>query len=179
MNKLTKSSIAAAAGIALLMGGTGTLAVWNDTINAGANGSISAGTLSLSNASAGTWTDQNGTTIDIATFKAVPGDTLTYKTSVDVTAIGDNLDGTIAMGTSAISPATAASADVALAGLLKDSASYTINGNSGSTFTASSTAQKLDVTVAITWPSGTPAADNAAKLGHVSLADFALTATQA
>jgi alternate signal-mediated exported protein len=179
MNKLTKSSIAAVAGIALLMGGAGTLAVWNDTINAGAAGSITAGTLSMSNATPGTWTDQNGQTIDISTFRAVPGDVLTYDTTVDVTAVGDNLEGTIGIGSTSIAPATASAADTELAALLTDSATFTVNGAAGSTFTATGTAQTINVTVTIAWPSGTPAVDNLAKLGSVSLTDFAITATQA
>ncbi|QIK63346.1 alternate-type signal peptide domain-containing protein [Leucobacter viscericola] len=179
MNKLTKSSIAAAAGIALLMGGAGTLAFWNDTIDAGTTGTISAGTLSLSNATAGSWTDQNGKAVDVAAFRAVPGDTLTYKTKVDVAAIGDNLTGTIGIGSASIAPATAGTADTQLAALLTDSATFTVNGAAGSTFTATGTAQAIDVTVTVEWPSGTPAADNLAKLGSVSLADFAITATQA
>lgn len=179
MNKLTKSTIAAAAGIALLMGGAGTLAFWNDTIDAGAAGSITAGTMSLSNSTAGTWTDQNGQGVDINAFRAVPGDVLTYKTKVDVAAIGDNLTGTIGIGTASIAPATAGAADTKLADLLTDSATFTVNGAAGSTFTATGTPQAVDVTVTITWPSGTPSADNLAKLGSVSLADFAITATQA
>ncbi|MFC4224501.1 alternate-type signal peptide domain-containing protein [Lysinibacter cavernae] len=179
MNKLTKSTLAVTTGIALLMGGAGTLAFWNDTIDAGSTGSITAGTLSLSNSSAGTWTDQNGQGIDIANFRAVPGDTLTYNTTVDVAAIGDNLTGTIEIGTASIAPATAGVSDTELAALLTDSATFTVNGSAGSTFTATGTPQSVGVTVTITWPSGTPAADNLAKLGNVSLADFAITATQA
>lgn len=179
MNKLAKSALAVTAGIALLMGGAGTLAFWNDTIDAGTTGSISAGTLSLSNATAGTWTDQYGATIDLATFRAVPGDVLTYNTTVDVTAIGDNLTGTIGIGTASISPATAGAADTELAALLTDSATFTVNGSAVNTFTATATPQAVDVTVTISWPSGTPTADNLAMLGSVSLADFAITATQA
>lgn len=179
MNKLAKSSIAVTAGIALLMGGAGSLAFWNDTIDAGTTGSISAGTLSLSNATAGTWTDQNGNALDITSFRAVPGDVLTYTTTIDVTAIGDNLTGTIGIGTASIAPATAGAADTELAALLTESATFTVNGSAVNTFTATGTPQPVDVTVTISWPSGNPATDNLAKLGSVSLADFAITATQA
>lgn len=177
MNKLSKSTLAITTGVALLMGGAGSLAFWNDTINAGATGSIVAGNLSLSNATAGTWSDQNGD-IDIVSFRAVPGDVLTYTATVDVTAIGDNLTGTIGIGTASIAPATAGAADTQLAALLTTSAAFTVNGAAGTTFTTTGAPQTVDVTVTITWPSGTPAVDNLAKLGSVSLADFAITATQ-
>jgi alternate signal-mediated exported protein len=85
MNKLTKAAIAGAAGIALLLGGAGSLAYWNaaDTVNAG---SITTGTLELT-ATDGTW--------NTAPALWVPGDTYVYTASVAVTATGQNIKGTL------------------------------------------------------------------------------------
>ena len=52
MNKLVKGSIAAAAGISLLMGGAGSLALWNDSVTVNA-GTVSSGTLDVSTGTAG------------------------------------------------------------------------------------------------------------------------------
>ena len=46
MNKLVKGAVAGAAGIALLLGGAGTFALWNASTNV-STGSISTGTLAF------------------------------------------------------------------------------------------------------------------------------------
>ncbi len=84
MNKLTKAGIATAAGIALLMGGAGTLAYWNDSVGL-AGDAIQTGHLVLSSNEDGAWTGG-----DIEYF--VPGDTNTYTETLTVDALGDNLD---------------------------------------------------------------------------------------
>ena len=67
MNKLTKGAVAAAAAIALLLGGAGTFATWNAS-SAVADAGITAGTLSIaSGAVAGTWSDATGTSTCPAT----------------------------------------------------------------------------------------------------------------
>lgn len=86
MNKLTKASIAGAAGIALLLGGAGTLALWNDSANLTV-GSITSGTLTISD-SAGTW-DVNAPDL------WVPGDSFTYTGTLAISATGDNLAATL------------------------------------------------------------------------------------
>lgn len=86
MNKLTKASIAGAAGIALLLGGAGTLALWNDSASLTAD-SISSGTLTISD-SAGTW-DVNAPDL------WVPGDSFTYTGTLAISATGDNLEATL------------------------------------------------------------------------------------
>jgi len=87
---MTKGAIVTAAGVMLLIGGGGTLAVWNVQQNAQV-GTVASGDLNLV-ASEGVWTvaGQEGT-IDIASYQIVPGDTLTYTQSVDITLDGDNI----------------------------------------------------------------------------------------
>ncbi|WP_167139200.1 alternate-type signal peptide domain-containing protein [Diaminobutyricimonas sp. TR449] len=82
MNKLVKGSIAGAAGIALLLGGASTFALWNANATV-AVGSIEAGTLALKSNTDGGWTK------DITAW--VPGDSDTYTETFVINAVGDNL----------------------------------------------------------------------------------------
>jgi len=92
MNKLVKGSVAAAAGIALLMGGAGSLALWNDTADI-ANESVDSGNLTLTT-SAGSWTN--------APAIWVPGDESTYTATVTVVATGDNIEADLTIDTLAL-----------------------------------------------------------------------------
>lgn len=89
MNKMAKGAIATAAGVVLLIGGGGTLAWWSDTAESKA-GTIATGDLDL-HADNNSWSLQNGGTIDIATYKMVPGDVLVFTQDVDITVKGNNL----------------------------------------------------------------------------------------
>ena len=89
MNKLIKGSIAGAAGVALLLGGAGTFAVWNDTASLDAP-AITAGHLQLDTTTAGKWT-KNGAPIDAATYRVIPGTTLVYTQTLTVNAEGEGL----------------------------------------------------------------------------------------
>ncbi|WP_210506415.1 alternate-type signal peptide domain-containing protein [Naasia sp. SYSU D00057] len=90
MNKLVKGSIAGAAGIALLLGGAGTFALWNSTATL-TTPSISSGQLSLANNNNGVWKDAAGTQIDPATYRMIPGQTLTYTSTLNVNAVGNGI----------------------------------------------------------------------------------------
>lgn len=101
MNKATKGAIAAGAAGILLAGGAGTFALWSESgsINAGA---VSTGKLDLA-VGTGEWSEATaGSISDIADFKMVPGDTLTYTTTVTITAEGDNLSGTLGVNDSTL-----------------------------------------------------------------------------
>ncbi|WP_312180575.1 alternate-type signal peptide domain-containing protein [Arthrobacter sp.] len=87
MNKMAKGALATGVGVALLLGGGGTLAVWNQSASANA-GTIVAGDLNLV-AAKGVWTNAKGTIVDPASYKVVPGDVLTYTQTLDVTLVGD------------------------------------------------------------------------------------------
>ncbi|MBM4517319.1 alternate-type signal peptide domain-containing protein [Rhodococcus hoagii] len=107
MNKKTKGAIAAGAAAALLAGGAGSFALWSDseTLN---GGTITAGTLTLTAQGSPSWSDENGA-IDISTFRAVPGDVLTYKAQAVVGATGDNLEAAITVDPASITGDLAAS----------------------------------------------------------------------
>ena len=100
MNKLIKGAVTGAAGIALLLGGAGTFAAWNDSTSFGAEGnSVSTGTLSVgldTSAAAGWYDITPGTTntgpiADISSYKLVPGDVIEYRQPLVVHAQGANL----------------------------------------------------------------------------------------
>lgn len=86
MNKVTKGALATAAGVALLLGGGGTLAVWNESVNTSA-GTITAGELGLE-AAEGEWTSNLSGVVDISSHKVVPGEVLTFTQNLTVTLVG-------------------------------------------------------------------------------------------
>ena len=98
MNKLLKGSVAGAAGVALLLGGAGSFALWNSTeaVNVG---SVASGTLSIAATGAPTWmdisADKTASVIDISTFKVAPGDTIQLTQVVEIDARGNNLRATL------------------------------------------------------------------------------------
>jgi alternate signal-mediated exported protein len=92
---LIKGSAAIALGGALLLGGGGTLANWNAAATT-TPGTITAGDLNVENTTAGVWKDRLGATVDITTYKVVPGDKLTFTQNLAVTLKGDKMAATIA-----------------------------------------------------------------------------------
>lgn len=90
MNKFTKASIAGGAAIALLLGGAGTLAYWNDSASVNA-GIVTAGELSIESTGSAVWTVNNQIVTDPLNFRIVPGDILVLEQPLHVIAKGDNL----------------------------------------------------------------------------------------
>jgi alternate signal-mediated exported protein len=186
MNKLLKGAIAGAVGIALLTGGAGTFALWNSS-TAVSGGTIVAGNLLVADSgTAGTWA-ANGTPVTLSTFKAAPGDVLTFTKTVNVTATGNNLVATLGLGAASITPTSASAADVALAAYLTKSAVLSATGTgiaaSGANYVitagTSGVTSTVTVTATITFPKNATAGfENNTKLGSVSLADMAVTLNQ-
>ena len=132
MNKMAKGALAIGVGAALLLGGGGTLAVWNQTADANA-GSIAAGDLNLV-AETGVWTNAAGTVVDLdptnqtADYKVVPGDVLTYTQPLDVTLVGDLMEAELTLGGAVNNFANADVSDIVVktaAGTVLDAASLT------------------------------------------------------
>jgi alternate signal-mediated exported protein len=95
MNKITKGAIASAAGVALLLGGAGTFALWNGSTTV-AGGTLATGTLSIASTGSPTWTDASSTVVGGTPFnpalqKIVPGDVLTLTQQVVLSTTGKNL----------------------------------------------------------------------------------------
>ena len=113
MNKMAKGALATGVGVALLLGGGGTLAVWNQTVSANA-GTIAAGDLKLK-AETGVWTSNlSGEIENINLYKIVPGEALTYTQELGVTLKGDRMAATL--GTSGDPIATFGPNDVSYTG---------------------------------------------------------------
>lgn len=105
MNKLVKGAVAGAAGIALLLGGAGTFALWNSSIGV-ASGTVSTGTLAFGTSSDATWRDDSPgattTTFDPETQKIVPGDVVTLTQNITIDATGKNLQAQLAYEPSSV-----------------------------------------------------------------------------
>jgi len=173
MNKLVKASIATAAGIALLMGGAGSLALWNDSVNVSA-GTVSSGTLDVSTGTAGAWTINGATPFNATTGKIVPGDTVTFKQTLTLSATGDNLKATVTSNvasiTNNISGSTATSSfvvktDPAGTTVVPAAGTYTLNG-----------AYTVEVTISIAFASSTTGLTG--QNGSVNLSTLAITVNQ-
>jgi len=94
MNKMVKGSVAGAAGIALLMGGFGTYALWTDSISGINGGSLESGALRIVGTGNGTWTETSTGTTQAwsnASDRMVPGDVVVLTQPLDVKAVGKNL----------------------------------------------------------------------------------------
>lgn len=104
MNKVTKGALAAAAGVAILAGGAGTMAAWNAESSLGA-GSVTAGSLNIEQVQAGTWhwNTVDGATFNPGTDRLVPGDTVVYVGEYRITAEGNNLTATLKPSVAGIS----------------------------------------------------------------------------
>lgn len=96
MNKFAKGSLAAGAGLVLLLGGAGTLAYWNDSAEL-TGGTINAGTLTLEADQ-----EQLQESIDGQPQLWVPGDEHTFSTTLTLDAEGDNIAGTVGLDLSTI-----------------------------------------------------------------------------
>ncbi|WP_314214174.1 alternate-type signal peptide domain-containing protein [Pseudarthrobacter equi] len=139
---LIKGSAAIAVGAALLLGGGGSLANWNAEATA-APGTIVAGDLNVT-AAAGVWTDRTGATINVNSYKVVPGDKLTYTQTLTVALTGDKMAANVVLANVpantftadnvAISPLklTNTAGDVTSSTVLKP-----VNGSATQTVTAS------------------------------------------
>jgi alternate signal-mediated exported protein len=120
MNKLVKGSIAGAAGIALLLGGAGTLAYWNSSADlAGTN--ITSGTLTIAaNGSAVAEHAVTGNAVSLI----VPGDVVEITQDVTISATGDNLKAALTVdSTGLLTPSNA----------LADNVDFTVTAYDGTT----------------------------------------------
>jgi len=137
MNKLVKGGLAAAAGIALLMGGAGSLAYWNAS-ETSSSGQIQTGHLTLSADAAGSW--------DVA--KLAPGHTATYTQVFHLSVVGDGIEVALAsqIGTGGTLPTD-----------ITQSTSYDIDGtawNGTDTKTLNEGDYTVTATVTVTFAAG-------------------------
>ncbi|GAA3531503.1 hypothetical protein GCM10022234_30810 [Aeromicrobium panaciterrae] len=107
MNRSTKGAVAAAAAGILLLGGAGSLAFWNDSVNL-PGGTFTAGELKLTGLECSDWSldtaeDDPGIVVDADTL-FVPGDVITQTCTADITATGDHLRATVGVTGAEIDP---------------------------------------------------------------------------
>ncbi len=192
MNKFVKAGVSGAAGIALLLGGAGTFALWNDSASVG-GGDVNAGTLAIDANGAGVWKNtphakSQEPIDDITDFKAVPGDTLEFTQKLDVTAIGDNLNATLSVdGDSLVASSSGDSAaNQALLAELVDGMSVEIadapanivaRGDNTFTVTDAAAVQTATVVVTLPFPRGIEG-DNSTQAGQVDLTDLTFELSQ-
>ncbi|MFQ6484496.1 alternate-type signal peptide domain-containing protein [Brachybacterium epidermidis] len=93
MNKFAKGSLAAGAGLVLLLGGAGTLAYWNTDIEL-TGGGVSAGTLEL--------TADTEQLIKAGPVTLAPGDEQTFSAELNLLAEGEGIQGTVALDETSI-----------------------------------------------------------------------------
>lgn len=153
---LIKGTAAIAVGAALLLGGGGTLAAWNDQATA-APGKIVSGDLSVGlNSVPGVWTDRAGNDITEkihdGSYLVVPGDLLTFKQDLDVTLKGTKMTANItasgANATSGFGSSVAVSAPILTADGVNVSNPLTTSKKVTATITfefKSGTADRVDV----------------------------------
>jgi alternate signal-mediated exported protein len=170
MKKTTKGAIAASGAAVLLMGGAGTLAYWTSTGTVDGGG-ITAGNLSISTPSCGSWTYDAGEQAPNATFTPgtsllVPGDSISKTCTTVLTATGEHMRGTIVAST----PASIAPFTVNVSSITDATTPLA----AGQTFTEANDGHTLSVTVTVTLPSSDTSSQNVGK----TLDDITLTATQ-
>ena len=179
MNKILTGAVAGAAGIALLLGGAGTFALWNSstTVNVG---SVASGTLSIASVGAPSWKNISGDASvggvaipSITSYNIVPGDKLELTQTVTVNATGDNLKATLFLD------------DASIKGSLKPLVIVGMNATGGSsvseirttdTFavTPSASATTVTITVTVDFPSD----EKAGQAGSLDLSTLAFKLEQ-
>lgn len=173
MHKPLKGAIALGAAGLLLLGGAGTYALWNDTVDL-AGGEVSSGQLRFTGTTTGAWADASGPGApvaipDITAFLLVPGDVLTYSLSTTLRAQGDNLEATLAADPTSVTGPTPLLTDVTV------TTAVSSGGTAISAITEANDNQTIDVVVTLDF---TDTSLNASQLQTLDLSGLELTVQQ-
>ena len=163
MNKMTKGALATGLGVALLLGGGGTLAVWNKSVAEPA-GTIASGDLDLT-AGTGTWTNDAGTAIQLNSYKVVPGDELHFTQPVNVVLDGDLMSASLTLTNNLAGPEFASYLEVGNATLKHEDGTIVtgpLDPSSSGKYTASVSVKFLEST---TGTVGTKATNDLGNIG--------------
>jgi alternate signal-mediated exported protein len=179
MNKIITGAIAGAAGIALLLGGAGTFALWNANASSAAS-QVSSGTLSLSANNDGSWLDiTNGRSaaINPSTALMVPGNTYQFTQTLTVAATGNDLKANLTYASQSITgDAGLLAATTKTLAVTSTSASVVQSTSAANTFVVSpSTATS---TVKVVFTITLPAAATTGQGGTLNVGAIAFTLTQ-
>ncbi|BDZ49350.1 hypothetical protein GCM10025867_15910 [Frondihabitans sucicola] len=178
MNKIITGAIAGAAGIALLLGGAGTFALWNANASSAAS-SVSSGTLSLSANNDGTWTDiTNGrsATINPSTALMVPGNTYQFTQTLTVAATGNDLKANLTYASQSITGDAALLAATTKTLAVTSSSASVVASSTANTFVVSPSASTSTVKVVFTI--SLPASATTGQGGTLNIGALAFTLTQ-
>ena len=175
MNKMIKGSVAGATGIALLMGGFGTYALWSDSENLAENG-VQSGELDIAT-SGGAYDDANtGAANDwTAADKMVPGDKVTYTQTFTVKASGKKLAGTIAYVKPSLTSTFAGLTHSVAVTSSSSSVTETAPGSNQFAFNAPFGTATLTAVVTYTLPSGTSGQTDQNKAATLPAAAFTIS----
>ena len=175
MNKFAKGSLAAGAGIVLLLGGAGTLAYWSSDIEL-TGGKINAGTLQL--------TADTTEFAQAGPVALVPGDVRTFTAELTLLAEGDNIEGTVALNEQTVTflnadgvadPSLAPKFDIDVD--LTEVAAEGISANGETLVFTQAGTYTIDAEVTVSLPYGT-AVDNTTQGATVDLENVSFVATQ-
>lgn len=178
MNKIITGAIAGAAAIVLLLGGAGTFALWNGSVGANAS-TISSGTLTLTSAGTGTWTDvTNGRnqTVSAASILMVPGNSYTFTQPLTITATGTDLEAELTYDPSTISGDPGLLAATTRALTVSSPNSTITSSSKPNTFVVSpsSTVSTVNVVFSVALPQSATTGQN----GTIDFSKLAFTLTQ-
>jgi alternate signal-mediated exported protein len=178
MNKMIKGSVAGATGIVLLMGGFGTYALWSDSADL-KDSTVQSGRLDISTVGAPVWTDESPDRTSAnwsANDRMVPGDVVKMTQSLDIDAVGKNLELDLAVTPVNAADDNGADWDSLQVAMELDDKDLATAGNGHFTATAAAAAlHTLEVT--FTFPHGTPG--SADERRTLDLSDLGVTVTQA
>jgi alternate signal-mediated exported protein len=182
---LTVSALLGVLGIGLLVGGTGTLATWQESATSPQRG-IETGSLDLGTLTSGSveWRLSQRIPGRSTTFNApftntalVPGDVLTGTTALPIELVGETLVATLQVTPKLSAPANPKPADTALSKALSVTV-VSIDGIAGTmpTFSGQQGKRTVPVVVEISYPWGADGQYGDATGGTVSIAiDYTLT----
>lgn len=178
MNKLVKGAVAGAAGIALLIGGAGTFALWNDSAQVDAS-TISSGTLTLTAGTDGVWknvTNGGTATIDPSTFTIVPGNRLQFTQTLTIAATGNDLKAELSYNDLAITGSLSGVATTSLA--VTSSSANVVPGTAPKTFIVTPAGSSATVSVVLTVELPASTSGTTGQGGTLDLSALTFTLTQ-
>ncbi|WP_144714728.1 alternate-type signal peptide domain-containing protein [Curtobacterium pusillum] len=179
MHKIVTGTIAGAAGVALLLGGAGTFALWNASASTAAS-SVSSGALTLSANNDGAWTDiTNGrsTTINPASALMVPGNTYQFTQTLTIGATGQDLKANLTYANQSITGDSALlAATTKTLAVTSSSASVVQSTANANTFVVSPSSATSTVKVVFTI--ALPSSATTGQGGTLNVGALAFTLTQ-
>ena len=181
-----RGALSAATATAVLLGGFGAFALWQDNIDLATSGAIQTGSLKILNVDEKGWVfagDEDGNNdgltnvgqaIDLASFKVSPGDVLEWQATVTYEADGDDLRGQFSVDKETLVTSTESAIDGYV------TVETVIDGDNDATFVGDSGTHTVPVSVKVSFSrelgeDGTTGQDLA---GAVTLDQLALKLVQ-